>query len=128
MQRRLKFQDDEIADLRVSLRESHEHRERIEAQHQDEINWLKKDLDRGRSLLVEASRSRNRALESLRNRAERRLAAAQRVLGARESSIAWLRERNDRLRAAVVRATELIASLREKNARLRATAVRFRFW
>ena len=120
MQRRLKFQDDEIADLRVSLRESHEHRERIEAQHQDEINWLKKDLDRGRSLLVEASRSRNRALESLRNRAERRLAAAQRVLGARESSIAWLRERNDRLRAAVVRATELIASLREKNARLRA--------
>ena len=95
LERRIKSQDGEIADLRVSLHRSHEHRERIEAQHQDEINWLKKDIDRGRSQLVEASRSRNRALESLGKQAERRLAAAR-------------------------QATELIASLREKNARLRA--------
>ena len=39
---------------------------------------------------------------------------------ARDRTIAWLRERNDRLRAATVRATELIASLRGKNAGLRA--------
>ena len=39
---------------------------------------------------------------------------------AREGTIAWLRERNGRMRAAIVRATELIAALREKNARLRA--------
>ena len=63
LERRIKSQDGEIADLRVSLHRSHEHRERIEAQHQDEINWLKKDIDRGRSQLVEASRSRNRALD-----------------------------------------------------------------
>ncbi len=37
-----------------------------------------------------------------------------------EGTIAWLRERNDRLRAAVVRATGLIASLRKKDAELRA--------
>ena len=120
LERRIKSQDGEIADLRVSLHRSHEHRERIEAQHQDEINWLKKDIDRGRSQLVEASRSRNRALESLGKQAERRLAAARRLVAAREGTIAWLRERNGRLRAAVGRATELIASLREKNARLRA--------
>ena len=69
---------------------------------------------------MEASRSRNRALESLGKQAERRLAAARRLVAAREGTIAWLRERNGRLRAAVGRATELIASLREKNARLRA--------
>ena len=37
-----------------------------------------------------------------------------------EGTIAWLRERNDRLRAAVVRATGLIASLWKKDAELRA--------
>ena len=42
------------------------------------------------------------------------------MVEARERTIRWLRERVDRLRAATVRATDLIASLRENNARLRA--------
>ena len=120
LERRVKSQDDEIADLRVSLLKSHEHRERIEARHRDDINWLKQDIDRGRSEIVKVSRRGNRAVESLRKQAEHRLAAARRLVEAREGTIAWLRERNDRLRAAVVRATGLIASLREKNGRLRA--------
>ncbi len=57
---------------------------------------------------------------SLRKQFDRRLAAGRRLVEAREDTIAWLRERNERLRAAVVRATELIASLRKKNAELRA--------
>ena len=120
LERRVKSQDDEIADLRVSVLKSHEHRERIEARHRDDINWLKQDIDRGRSEIVKVSRRGNRAVESLRKQAEHRLAAARRLVEAREGTIAWLRERNDRLRAAVVRATGLIASLREKNGRLRA--------
>ena len=120
LERRVKSQDDEIADLRVSLLKSHEHREWIEARHRDDINWLKQDIDRGRSEIVKVSRRGNRAVESLRKQAEHRLAAARRLVEAREGTIAWLRERNDRLRAAVVRATGLIASLREKNGRLRA--------
>ena len=120
LERRVKSQDDEIADLRVSLLKSHEHRERIEARHRDDINWLKQDIDRGRSEIVKVSRRGNRAVESLRKQAEHRLAAARRLVEAREGTIAWLRERNDRLRAAVVRATGLITSLREKNGRLRA--------
>ena len=56
---------------------------------------------------------------SLRKQFDRQLAAARRRVEAREGMIAWLRERNARMRAAIVRATELIASLREKNTRLR---------
>ena len=56
LERRVKSQDDEIADLRVSLLKSHEHRERIEARHRDDINWLKQDIDRGRSEIVKVSR------------------------------------------------------------------------
>ena len=98
LERRVKSQDDEIADLRVSLLKSHEHRERIEARHRDDINWLKQDIDRGRSEIVKVSRRGNRAVESLRKQAEHRLAAARRLVEAREGTIAWLRERNDRLR------------------------------
>ena len=120
LERRLRFLDDEVADLRVTLHRAHEHRERIEARRQDEINWLKKDLDRGRSEIMKVSRKGARVAESLRKQFDQRLAAAKRLVAAREGTIAWLRERNDRLRAAVVRATGLIASLREKNGRLRA--------
>ena len=120
LERRIESREDEIADLRLSLRRSHEHRERIEARHQDEINWLKQDIDQGRSQIVKVSRKDDRAAESLRKQFDQRLAAARRLVEAREATIEWLRERNGRLRAAVVRATELIASLREKNARLRA--------
>ena len=120
LERRIESQEDEIANLCLPLRRSHEHRERIEARHQDEINWLKQDIDRGRSQIVKVSRKDDRAAESLRKQFDQRLAAARRLVEAREAMIAWLRERNGRLRAAVVRATELIASLREKNARLRA--------
>ncbi len=120
LERRVESQDDEIDDLRLSLRRSHEHQEQVEARHQDEINWLKQDIDRGRSRIAKVSREGERVAESLRKQFDRRLAAAQRLVEAREGTIAWLRERNDRLRAAVVRATELIASLRKKNAELRA--------
>ncbi len=65
-------------------------------------------------------REGERVAESLRKQFDRHLAAARQLVEARAGTIAWLRERNGRLRAAVVRATELIASLREKNARLRA--------
>ena len=109
-----------MADLRVTLHRAHEHRERIEARHQDEINWLKQDIDRGRSEIVKAYRKGERVAESLRKQFDRQLAAAMRLVEAREGTIAWLRERNGRMRAAIVRATELIAALREKNARLRA--------
>ena len=120
LERRLRFLDDEVADLRVTLHRAHEHRERIEARHQDEINWLKQDIDRGRSEIVKAYRKGERVAESLRKQFDRQLAAAMRLVEAREGTIAWLRERNGRMRAAIVRATELIAALREKNARLRA--------
>ena len=75
--RRIKFLEGEVDELRWLLRGSHDHKERIEARHQDEIDWLKKD-------------------------------------------IAWLRERNERLLAATMRATGMIVSLREKIAGLRA--------
>ena len=120
LERRVESQDAEISDLRITLRRSHEHQEQVEARHQDEINWLKQDIDRGRSRLARMYREGERVAESLRRQFDRRLAAAQRLVEAREGTIAWLRERNDRLRAAIVRATELIASLRKKNAELRA--------
>ena len=122
LERRLRFQDDEVADLRVLLNRSHEHRERIEVRHRDEVAWLKQDIDRERSRIVKVYREGERVAGSLRKRFDRRLAAARRLVEAREGTIAWLRERNDRLRAAVVRATELSASLRKKNAELRAEA------
>ena len=59
-------------------------------------------------------------IASLRRQLDRRRVAAGRMVEARERTIRWLRERVDRLRAATVRATDLIASLREDNARLRA--------
>ena len=110
----------EISGLRITLRRSHEHQEQVEARHQDEINWLKQDIDRGRSRIARMYREGERVAESLRKQFDRQLAAARRLVEAREKTIAWLREGNDWFRAAVVRATELIASLREKNGRLRA--------
>ena len=120
LERRVEHQDDEIDNLRLSLRRSHEHREQVEARHQDEINWLKQDIDRGRSRVAKVCREGERVAESLRKQFDRQLAAARRLVETREGTIAWLRERNARMRAAIVRATELIASLREKNSRLRA--------
>ena len=81
LERRVKFQDDEVADLRLSLSSSHEHREWTAAGHQDEINWLKKDIDRGSSQIVKVSRKGDRAAESLRKQFDRRLAAARRLVG-----------------------------------------------
>ncbi len=120
LERRVKAQDAEIADLQLTLRRSHERRERIETGHQNEINWLKQDMDRERSRVAKVYREGKRAAEALRNQFDRQIAAARRRVEAREGTIAWLRERNDRMRAAIVRATALIASLREKNAGLRA--------
>ena len=120
LERRVKAQDAEIADLQLTLRRSHERRERIETDHRNEINWLKQDMDRERSRVVKVYREGKRVAESLRNQFDRQIAAARRRVAAREGTIEWLRERNDRMRAAIVRATALIASLREKNAGLRA--------
>ncbi len=120
LERRVESQDDEIAGLRLTLRRSHERQERIEKRHQDELNWLKQDIDRERSRIAKMCREGERVAESLRKQFDRKVAAARRLVEAREGTIAWLRERNARMRAAIVRATELIASLREKNARLRA--------
>ena len=119
LERRVESQDAEISDLRITLRRSHEPQEQAEARHQDEINWLKQDIDRERSRIAKVYRKGERVTESLRKQFDRQLAAARRLVVTWEGTIAWLRERNDRLRAAVVRATGLIASLREKNARLR---------
>ena len=120
LERRVESQGAEISDLRITLRRSHEHQEQAEARHQDEINWLKQDIDRGRARIARMYREGERVAESLRKQFDRQLAAARRLVETREGTIAWLRERNDRLRAAVVRATELIASLRKKNAEVRA--------
>ena len=118
LEQRVEYQDDEIDNLRLSLRGSHERQEQVEARHQDEINWLKQDIDRARSRIAKVYREGERVAGSLRKQFDRQLAAARRLVEAREGTIAWLRERNDRLRAAVGRATELIASLRERNRRL----------
>ena len=120
LERRVESQDAELTDLRITLHRSHERRERIEERHHDEINWLKQDIDRGRSRIAGMYREGERVAGSLRKQFDRQLAAVRRLVETREGTIAWLRERNDRLRAVVVRATELIASLRKKNAELRA--------
>ena len=120
LERRVKAQDSEIADLRFSLHRSVEHRERIEARHRDEIQWLKGDMDHLRSLMVRVSRERNRVADSLQKQLERRLAAAKRRVQDREGVIGRLRDRNERLRSAVKRVTQRFASLREIIAGLRA--------
>ena len=96
-ERQCKWLDTENADLRWALRASHDHKERLEARHRDEIDWLNKEIARQRSFHVRASRKR-------------------------EAELAPLRKRIVQLRAATARATDMIASLRENNARLRTEA------
>ena len=96
-QRQCKWLDTENADLRWALRASHDHKERLEARHRDEIDWLNKEIARQHSFYVRASRER-------------------------EAMLAPLHKRIGQLRAATVRAKDMIASLREKNARVRAEA------
>ena len=117
---RVKFLDREIDNHRSWLRGSHDHIQRLEARHRDEIDWLKRDMAWMRAAFVGAADDRNRTIASLRKQLDRRRAAAVRLVEARERTIAWLRERNERLRAATVRATEMIVSLREKIAGLHA--------
>ena len=117
---RIKLLERETGDLRFWLRGSHERLERIEARHRDEVDWLNKDIACLRSALGRSADKRNGEMASLRKQFERRHAATVRKVAARDRTIAWLRERNDRLRSAVVRATDLTASLRAKNALLRA--------
>ena len=83
LERRVSYQDDEIDNLRLSLRRSHEHQEQLEARHQDEINWLKQDIDRGRSRIAKVYREGKRVAESLRKQFDRQLAAARRLVEAR---------------------------------------------
>ena len=118
----VKFLERELDNHRSWLRGSHDHIERIEARHRDEIDWLNKDIAWLREVLGRSADRRNDEMASLRKQFDRRHAAVLRTVEARERTIAWLRERNDRLRAAIVRAMDMIVSLREKNARLRAEA------
>ena len=117
---RIRFLDREIDSLRYFLRGTHAHKERIEARHRDEIDWLNKDIAWLRGALGQSADRHNGEIASLRKQLDRRRAAAARLVGTRDRTIAWLRERNDRLRAATARATDMIVSLRGKNARLRA--------
>ena len=116
----IKFLERELDNHRYWLRGCHDVIERLKARHRDEVDWLNRDIARLRETLGGAADRRRAEMASLRKRHDRRHAAAERKGEAWERTIAWLRERNDRMRAAVVRAKELIASLREKNARLRA--------
>ena len=77
LERRVESQDAEISDLRITSRRSHEHHEQVEAHHQDEINWLKQDIDRARSRIARMYRKGEHVAESLRKQFDRRLAAAQ---------------------------------------------------
>ena len=77
LERRVESQNAEISDLRITSRRSHEHHEQVEAHHQDEINWLKQDIDRARSRIARMHRKGERVAESLRKQFDRRLAAAQ---------------------------------------------------
>ena len=117
--RRIKFLEDEVGDLRYWLRGSHDEIERLKARHRDEVDWLNKDIAWLRETLGGAADRRLAETVSLRKQYDRRHAAVERKVEARDRTIVWLRERNDRLRAATVRATELIVSLRGKNAELR---------
>ena len=81
LERRHRFLDDEVADLRVTVHRAHEHRERIEARHRDEINWLKQDIDRGRSEIVKVYREGERVAESLRKQFDRQPRGGQAVGG-----------------------------------------------
>ena len=119
---RVKFLERELDNHRSWLRGSHDHIERIEARHREDIDWLNKDIAWLRDALGRSADRRNDEMASLLKQFDRRHAAVLRTVEARERTIAWLRERNDRLRAAIVRATDMIVSLREKNARLRAEA------
>ena len=96
-ERQCKRLDTENADLRWALRASDDHKERLEARHRDEIDWLNKEIARQRSFHVRASRER-------------------------EAMLAPLYKRIGQLRAATVRAKDLIESLRQRNARLRTEA------
>ena len=96
---RVKFLDREIDNHRAWLRGSHDHIQRLEARHRDDIDRLKRDMDWMRAAFLRTADERNRTIASLRKQLDRRRAAALRLVEARERTIVWLRERNDRLRA-----------------------------
>ena len=91
---RIRFLDREIDSLRYFLRGTHTHKERIEARHRDEIDWLNKDIDWLRGALGQSADRHNGEIASLRQQLDRRRAAAARLVGTRDRTIAWLRERN----------------------------------
>ena len=117
---RTRFLEREVEDFRWSLRKSHDHIERLKFHHREEIDWLKKDIAWLRDVVGQSADKHLDEIASLHKKFDRRHAAAARLLETRDRTIAWLRERNERLRAATARATALIASLRERNAQLRA--------
>ena len=82
------------------------------------IGFLDGEIDTLHSSLRASHAHKERIVA--RHHLDRRRAAAVRMVEARERRIVGLRARNDRLRAATVRATDMIVSLREKNAGLRA--------
>ena len=67
-ERQCKWLDTDNADLRWALRASHDHKERLEARHRDEIDWLNKEIARQHSFYVRASREREAMLAPLHKR------------------------------------------------------------
>ena len=116
---RARFLERELDNHRCWLRGCHDEIERLKARHGDEIDRLNKNIAWLRERLGQCADRRNAEIASLHKRFERRHAAALRKVGERDRTIGWLRERNERLRAAIVRATQLIVSLRAANAGLR---------
>ena len=116
---RVRFLERELDNHRCWLRGCHDEIERLKARHGDEIDRLNKNIAWLRERLGQCADRRNAETASLHKRFERRHAAALRKVGERDRTIGWLRERNERLRAAIVRATQLIVSLRAANAGLR---------
>ena len=117
---RVRFLERELDNHRCWLRGCHDEIERLKARHGDEIDRLNKDIVWLRERFGQCADRRNAEIASLQKRFDRRHATALRKVGERDRTIGWLRERNGRLRAAIVRATQLIVSLRAANAGLRA--------
>lgn len=118
--RRIERMEGEIRDLQCVVRGSHEHQARERTRLQDRIDWLEKEASGHRALIHQWWRRKEAERSELREGYERKHAATVRKLDARDRTVAWLRGRNERLRAGTARATELVSTLRGKNAGLRA--------
>ena len=98
----IKFLERQLDNHRSWLRGCHDQIERLKARHGEELHWLNKDIAWLRETLGRAADKRRDEIASVRKQFDRQLAAARRLVEAREGTIAWLRERNARMRAATL--------------------------